>query len=255
MPHQWEMVFLIAVSLVALFGIGWAVVKWRRSGDALPFAVLAGGTACCIAEPLVDALGQCWYPRGQILQAFELMGYPIPWFSVVGYMMAFGAYTLFTMEILERKGPQALWGTWIGGIAFMMMFEFFAVTTKSYVYYGVQPLRILDFPVWWDFVNSLVTVTAAVVLAASRQWLTGWRMLLVIPLLPIIDAAANAAPALPTWVVLKSDVPVFVMQAAGVLTCIIAACLVWVQVKIAGFIHERPTNEVSSGDLATSDSS
>lgn len=254
MPHQWEIVFLIAVALFAALGIAWGAAKWRRTGDLMPFALLAGGAACCIVEPLVDALGQCWYPRGQLLEVFELMGYPIPLFAVVGYMMAFGGYTLFTVEVLERKGPQVLWATWVGGIVFMMMFEIFAVTTKSYVYYGEQPLRILDFPAWWDFVNSLVPVTAALVVTVCRQWLTGWRILLVIPMLPMIDAAANAAAALPTWVVLKSDVPEFVMQGAGVLTCVIAALLVWVAVKFTGFSQERTIVDRHPDDLATSGS-
>ncbi|QZT58572.1 MULTISPECIES: hypothetical protein [Mycolicibacterium] len=238
MPHHWEIVFFIAVSAVAAIAIGWAFLNWRRTGDKLPFAVLAGGAACSLAEPVVITLGQCWYPTGQLMPAFTLMGNSIPLFAVVGYTMAFGAYTVFTIELLKRKGPKVLWRAYFGAILFTGMFEIFAVTTKSYVYYGEQPLRILDFPLWWGFVNALVPILAAVILTACRPWLTGWRLLFVIPALPTIDVAAYA-PSLLTWLVLKSDVPTVVMQLAGIITCALAVMVVYVAVEFASSIRER----------------
>lgn len=246
MPRQYELIFLAVVSLFAAFGLGWAILRWRRSGDRLPAAALAGGTACAILEPLVDILGQCWHPRGQMIEAFELMGRPIPLWVVVGYGMAFGLYTIFTMEVLERKGPQALWSTWIGGILFMGIFDVLAVTTKVYVYYGAQPLRFLDLPLWWEPVNGLLPVTAAVILASCRQWLTGRRILLVIPMLLMVDAAVYAAAALPAYIVLKSDVPEFVLQAAGVVTLVNAAFMVFAAAKFAEFMRVGTSNRAGA---------
>ena len=177
MPHQWESLFIALTAVPTVIALAWAVRAWRRDGDLLPLVMMLGGTVCCLLEPLVDVLGLCWYPRGQEVQAFDLMGRPIPLFVVFGYAMTWGGYALLATETLKRRGPRALWTVWGGGMLVMSLFELYAVHTKTYVYYGHAPLRVLDWPTWWEPVNCLGAVTIAVVVTRVRPHLRGWQLL------------------------------------------------------------------------------
>ena len=250
MPHLWENVFLALVGIPALVALGWALRSWRRTGDPLYLVVLVGGTLCSLLEPLVDILGQCWYPRGAQFEVFELMGRPIPLFAVIGYTMMFGGYTLLTLEILKRKSPRSLWWVWLGGIFFTAIFEFFATHTGSYAYYGDQPLRIFSWPSWWGPVNSLVAMVCAVFITVLRPHLRGWRVLVVAVLIPVFDGAVNAAAAWPVYTTNWSDVPPIARQLSGVATFAISALLLGLLIAIAEHgVRPISSNTQSYNDL------
>lgn len=256
MPHLWENVFLVIVGVPTVLATLWALRTWRRTGDPLYAVVMLGGLACALLEPLVDLLGMCWYPRGSQFEVFELMGRPIPLFAVLGYMMTFGGATMAAIEVLRRKGPQALWATWVATVLFTAIFEFFAVRTGSYLYYGDQPLRLFGWPSWWGPVYSLVVISSAVVIAALRPYLRGWRVLAVVLLIPAMDGAANAAAAWPVWTTNWSDVPWAARHLSGVLTYALAALFVWLLISVAqhgsrpipkGSVDDWPESDVKQG--------
>ena len=147
---------------------------------------------------------------------------------------------MIALHALDTRGPRGLLQLYPLMIALELPFELLANQTGVYVYYGQQPLRVWDFPVWWLFVNTMVPVVAAVLVRQVRPALTGPSMLLVLPLLPAIDAGVNAALAWPTWTVLNSDVPMAVTQAAGVATCAMA---VGTLVLLVRALDRRPTTD------------
>jgi hypothetical protein len=222
MPAGWERIYT-AACLVALAAMGAnAIRRWRSDRDTLPLALMAAGAVCVVLEPLVDVLGLCWYPRGSNYELFELMGRPIPFLVLPGYTFFMGGLTVIALHALETKGPRGLLWLYPLMIALELPFELLANQTGVYVYYGEQPLRVWDFPIWWLFVNTMVPIVAAVLIRPMRAWLTGPAVLLVVPVLPAVDAGVNAALAWPTWTVLNSDVPMAVTQLAGVTTCAMA---------------------------------
>jgi hypothetical protein len=222
MPAGWERVYT-AACLVALVAMGANAIRlWRADRDTLPLALMGAGALCVLLEPLVDVLGLCWYPRGSNYELFELMGRPIPFLVLPGYTFFMGGLTVIALRTLATRGPQGLLRLYPLMIALELPFELLANQTGVYVYYGQQPLRVWDFPVWWLFVNTMVPIVAAVLIRPLRGWLTGASVLLVVPLLPAVDAGVNAAFAWPTWTALHSDVPVAVTQLAGLVTCAMA---------------------------------
>ncbi|MHB8695171.1 MAG: hypothetical protein ACYDHH_28395 [Solirubrobacteraceae bacterium] len=234
MPHGWETVFLVAVTVFSAVALAWAVRRWRTDRDPVPLVMLLAGTCCAVLEPLVDVLGLCWYPRGQLIQAFQLMGRPIPLYVIFGYTMEFGGATIVALELLRRRGPSALWQFWAWNMVFMMAFELFAVHTKTYVYYGPQPLRILDWPIWWAPVNGLVAVGSAVAIHALRP--RGRAVLAIVPLVLMVDAGVNGAAGWPVYTALWSDMSQAVRQACGLATCGLAAFGVWLATRLAAHI-------------------
>ncbi|MBA2279959.1 MAG: hypothetical protein H0W25_01810 [Acidimicrobiia bacterium] len=219
MSLGWERLYTGACLMAFLAMSANAFRLWRAQRDTIPLLLIAGGALCVFLEPMVDVLGLCWYPRGSSFEIFELLGRPIPFLVLPGYTFFMGGLTVIALHRLEVVGPKGLLQLYPVMILLELPFEILAVRTEVYVYYGQQPLRIIDFPVWWLFVNTMVPVIAAVLLRAMRPWLVGPVALIVIPFLPAVDAGVNAALAWPTWTVLNSDVPTAVTQLAGLLTC------------------------------------
>src|SRR5258708_1052770 len=48
--------------------------------DSLPLLCMVGGALCILMEPVVDILGQCWFPRVNQWVGLEVFGRPIPLF-------------------------------------------------------------------------------------------------------------------------------------------------------------------------------
>ena len=228
MPRGWQVVYTVLLALPLVGLAGWCLRQWRRERDPVPLLCLAGGAVCVLFEPIVDILGLCWYPRSGQWKLFETLGRPIPVGVLFGYMWAFGGLTAVAATVLRRKGPAALWKLYPVFIGISIPFELMANHSGYYLYYGHQPLRILDWPAWWGPVNFAVPIVAAVMLARVRPVLTGPRLLLAALFLPMADGAVNGATAWPVWSALNAPgLPAVVVQAAGLLTVLLAVFLVW----------------------------
>ncbi len=195
-----------------------ALRQLARRRDPVPLLFLAGAAICTLLEPLDDVLGACWYPAVGQTRLFELMGRPIPFFVLPGYVMFMGGCSLTAYLVLQTRGVGVLLRVLPLFAALEMFFEYLAVHSGTYVYYGTQPLRLLGFPLWWVPLNCTVPVAAAVIWTLLRPWLTGWRVLTVVALLPMLNAGVYAALAWPVWLTLNSAAPTAVLQGAGIAT-------------------------------------
>lgn len=242
MPEGWQ-VFYTVMLFVPLLGLGGYFIRLSlRDRDPIPVLCLAGGAVCTLFEPIVDILGLCWYPREGQWTLFETLGRPIPVGVLFGYMWAFGGLTALAHKVLTEKGTAALWKLYPLFIGVSIPFELVANHTGYYVYYGNQPLRILEWPAWWGPVNFGVPILAAILIARFRPWLTGWRILAVIAILPFADGAMNAGTAWPVWSALNApDLPTAVVQAAGLLTVSLAVTFVWLLTRSAPAPAAAPT--------------
>lgn len=228
MPQGWQVVYTVLL-LTPLVGLaGWCVLRYRRERDPVPLLCLAGGAVCVLFEPIVDILGLCWYPRQGQWMLFETLGRPIPVGVLFGYMWAFGGLTAVSYTLVRQKGSAALGRLYPLFIAVSIPFELIANHTGYYVYYGHQPLQILDWPAWWGPVNFAVPITAAVLIHRLRPVLTGPRILAVALLVPMADGAVNGATAWPVWSALNAPgLSTVIVQLAGALTVALAVLLVW----------------------------
>lgn len=254
MPEGWELLYTGAC-MVALFAMSANALRiFLRRRDVLPVLLIASGAICVLLEPLVDVLGLCWYPEGSQFEIFELMGRPIPLLVLPGYIFFMGGLTVIALDELDRRGARGLRKVYPLMIVLEMPFEWLAVQTGVYVYYGQQPLEVWDFPVWWLFVNTMVPVVTALVIHHGRWAFRGARVLLVLPLLPAIDAGVNAAFSWPTWTVLNSDVPMAVTQAAGLVTVGLCLAALWALTDLSDTADATPaldSHDASIGIGAT----
>jgi len=232
MPEGWETIYTLACLGMMLGFVVFAVRVWRRERDPIPALCLVGGAVCVFFEPVVDVLGLCWYPRVGQHTLFETFGRPIPVLTVFGYTWFMGGLSALVYRRTLEGGVRAAVVMYPVFMVLYLPFELVAVQTGVYVYYGHQPLRVLDFPAWWAFVNCATPVIAGYVLANVRPLLRGWRVLAVLVIVPLFDGAVQGATAWPVWNAINGDAPGVIVQGAGILTAGLATALVWVVTRL-----------------------
>ncbi len=103
---------------------------------------------------------------------------------------------------------------------------------NSWVYYGAQPLVVLKFPFWWGPVNALIVMSvAACVYRLDSHLGHGWRQLQIVPIVLTANAVCNAAAGWPSWFVINSTTNPVLVQAGGILSCILAGWFMSILVK------------------------
>ncbi len=251
MSHGWQQVYTAALLIPMVVLVAYALRIWVKDRDSAPFALLLGGAICVVWEPIVDVLGRCWYPAFGQVHLFTTFGRPIPLYVIFGYTWFMGGLSIVAYSVIQAKGMKALWHLYPILILIEAPFELLAVHTHVYVYYGHQPLSLDSWPIWWGFVNTSVPITTAALLTCFRSNLKGWRGLLVIAMVPMIDGAANAATGWPVWTVLHASVPDVERQCAGVLTCLLGLLVVAAVVRLGEIVTSGRLGDLlsSSDDL------
>ncbi|MEA2314172.1 MAG: hypothetical protein QOI03_864 [Solirubrobacteraceae bacterium] len=232
--------FFTALCLTIFVGATvWAVIRAKR-GDMLGLAVLAGGLAASLIEPMLDNLGLLWFGTDNHLIVFRAFGRSMPLFLVVGYGFYFGAITYFTVFSLQRgKSSRYLWAIYAFGWAFDLALESTGSWVGLYKYYGPQPYNPWSIPLWWMFVNPALPIASGGLFYVMRDRLQEVRSLLVVPLLPMCYGATYGAIAWPIFVALNSRVPGWVIWIAGAITAAFALLFVGLIVRGLQWYRER----------------
>ena len=220
-----------AVPCLVFAFIAWRI--WQKERSPIPALCMLGGAFAMFMEPIVDVLGQVWFPRQGQWVLFETWGRPIPWFIVV-YIWYVGGQSVITFRSLERGAlARDIWKLY--GIFFVanLICETPGLYMNLYTYYGRQPLNFFRLPLLWPVVNSMMPILAGTLVYLLRPYMKGWRVLGVIPLIPAADGAANIAAAWPTWSALNTRLPTPLIWVAGCVTIALASLMIHVIAQIA----------------------
>jgi hypothetical protein len=230
MPATAQAVFTLFIFAPLGVAIGIAIRNLVRGDGPLLLFCLIGGAVAAVFEPIVDVLGLVYFPRSGSWVAFETMGRPVPLLIAFVYPWYVGgqgylAYRLFQRGI-DRLGVFRLWAIFF---AVNIALETPGLIPGVYTYYGRQPFDFWGFPLWWGFVNPVMPLIAGALIVRLRPYLgSGWRLLGIVPLIPIADGVANAATAWPMWATLNTDLPSVATYAAAIVTLGLALYAVWV---------------------------
>lgn len=239
-PYWPNLIFSAAGIAVAIVALGYAILVAGRAHSALPLVVyLSGGISALILEPALDVNGGCWWPRIGGWDLYTVYGTPIPAWAVAAYFWFVGGQALLIWQALERwPSGKTVWRCWLAVIGTNFLLETPGLLMGVYAYWGQQPLKTpWGLPLWWLPVNACMPLVPATIVYLLRHRLTGVRLLLAIPLVPLGAGAAEGAASGPAWLVLNSaDVPWMLTQIAGVAVFVLAASLVW---AIAGVVDQR----------------
>jgi hypothetical protein len=221
-------VFVIIPWVVLLALAGRALVRDR---SAAPLLFMLGGMCSIVMEPVVDVMGMCFFPiHGQWVGLETFAGRPVPIFMWPVYSWFVGGQAFLLWRTLQRgtlTGPR-LWRHWLTAWGVNIVLETPGVLMGVYTYYGAQPFNLWGLPLWWPAVNATMPVVAAFGVHKSWPHLRGWRLLAIVPLVPMADGLVNGGLAWPTWSALHSDVGYAATYPASILTIALAALAIWV---------------------------
>jgi len=216
-------------STFAVCTLIYGLFHWYRTGRPIIVLMLIGGALCSTVEPFVNIVGAVWHPVVNQVTAFELMGRPMPWFLVTGYIFYFGA--LGSLNYLAFEKGVSTRQFWIWASVPMLvdvLMEELMLYWDLYYYYGEQPLILINkLPLWWVPCNSLGELLGVCLIVKAAPLLRGWRQLLIPILIPVSDAIAYAAISLPSWVVVNTPVPYWINQFGGIATCLLALLVLY----------------------------
>jgi hypothetical protein len=218
MPQTTQSVLIVAMAILALLSIGYALRESQRRGDLVLIFLVVGAGLAVFYEPVGDALVRVFYTeRGQTtwIHAF---GRDIPAFIGLLYFwyMPVGAYVL--LRVSERGITAKLWWTrWAGFLTFAIAFEMLVLSAggTTWIYHGTQAFKVLHVPVLTPFTYVSFDVAIGVGVCAMARFLPRSYQWLIVPAVPMLMVAGHAATSLPLAVALHSGTHSSALVALG----------------------------------------
>jgi hypothetical protein len=243
MPQTAETIFNVFIFIPLGIALAIAVRHLIRGKGPLLLYCIAGGALAATFEPIVDVLGLVYLKEVDATGTFTVLDRTMPLYICFVYPWYVGGLGYLAYKLFERgidtKGLFALWAL---DCIVDILLESPGILAGTYLYYGQQPFDIWGFPLWWGFVNPVMPMLAGAFIYKLKPHLTGWKLVGVIPLIPMADGIANAAAAWPMWITLnQTDVSYLWTYAAGFATLGLSLYAVW----IISLVVARPAEELA----------
>lgn len=249
MPKTAELVFdaFIFIPLGVALVIALRHIAQGR-GPLLLFCILGGALACSF-EPIVDVLGQVYLKELGAHGTFTILGRTMPLYICFVYPwyvggMGYLAYRLFDQGVTAKN----LFQLWALDAVVDVFLELPGIIAKTYLYYGHQPLKVFGFPLWWAMVNPVMPMLAGALLFFVIPRLgtsPGWRLLAIVPLIPMADGIANAAAGWPMWIALNIPDQSYLWTYLGcAATLTLSLYCVWIIGLAVGRTESTPTMSI-----------
>jgi hypothetical protein len=233
--QTWQLIYNVAGFSIMLGFIVFALYKCRQTRSPIPILFLAGGSLCIFIEPIIDVMAQVWFYRDGQWVLFEAFGRPMPTFLLASYTWYMGGQALLTWLWMEKGvSSRQLWKLYWIFVLVDIVLEEPILYTGIYTYYGDnQPLKPGMLPLWWPIINATIPLVMAAVIHCLKPFLSGWRVLAVVVLVPMSDALTNAAAGFPVWTAISSSRDLFWTNAGAIATCALCQLLVWIVTRAA----------------------
>jgi hypothetical protein len=213
---------------ITTFWVVFGLLDYRRTKSPVMLILAMSGFLCDFIEPYLDVMGGCLWATSPDLTLFTILGRPMSLFSLSAWA-GFGAsmtcipFLMIRKVIQERKPTSWLWLTFIiAGLVDVGFEEIMLNMHGLYVYYGNQPLILLNkFPWYYTTLNGGGLFLAAALAYRYRTQLPGWKSLLILLLVPMCEGANYGFTAMPAWIVVNGQYGWLTTQAGGLLTVLL----------------------------------
>lgn len=248
MPKTAETIFNVLIFIPLGIALAIAVRQLTKGKGPILLYCLIGGALAATFEPIVDVLGLVFLKEKDALGTFTILGRTMPLYICFVYPWYVGglgylAYKLFDRGITLRL----MFQLWLLDCVVDFFLETPGLLLHTYTYYGKQPLEILGFPLWWGFVNPVMPMLAGALIYRLRPQLTNaWKLLAIIPIIPMADGVANAAAGFPMWIALNQNHSSYLWTyIASLITLGLALYAVW----IISLAVARPAEDLADETL------
>jgi hypothetical protein len=207
MPQTAQTVLIVAMTVMALISLGYAIRMSSRRNDLVHIWLFLGAGLAIPYEALGDNLVHVYYTEKGQIGWVTTFGHSIPAFIGIlyfWYLPIFG----YVMIRRARTGVSArrFWLQWSGFLSFAIFFEMLVtrVGGPTWIYYGPQAFRVGDVPVLTPFTYVSFMVAIAGAFCALERLLPWGRQWLIVPAVPMVMAGSHAMTSLPLAVALHS---------------------------------------------------
>lgn len=242
MPETAQAIFtfgnVVPLTIILIIAIQYA----RLHSTPLPFYLLIGGATAVLIEPIVDVLGLVYFPHEGSWGVFRAFDVTIPAFLLPVYAWYVGGQAFLTYRVIEKGvSTRDLFRIWLVLAVVNGILETPGLLMGVYTYYGAQPFQLLGFPWWWTFCNALMPIAVAALAYRLRPFLSGWRLALLVPLVPMTDGLVNGAVSWPTWLALNSGIGYAITYPAAILSFLLAVLFLFtIACAVANDRHKGP---------------
>jgi hypothetical protein len=218
MPQSAQLVVTVAMAVLVVGFIGYAMREIARSRSVTLALLLVGGAVSYFNEPIDDVLGLVWHPVVGQWTALDTFS-RVPLWGLGIYIVFFGGMPYLILQALRRGVTRRQLWAWVGVLVVVdVAVELPVLASGIYSYYGDAPMLIGGFPVYWIVINAVGPLALAVLLLAAGDMFTGWRAL-YLPFLPMMfDAAGSVAVGWPIFSALNAHTSAPVRWLAAALT-------------------------------------
>lgn len=204
MPPVNSVIALICYVLLGAFTL-WTLYECRRTRSPVTILMLIGGTLAIAQEPLLAHIGSFWYPDIGPAPVMRVFNVSIPLWAVAAYGLYVGGLSILVYrKMVVGMTAKSLWIAYFSIWVFNIGLELPGLSLGIYRYYGDPPFNFFGFPLTWAITNSAIPMLASAVMVGFKDFLTGPRLLLIVPLMVMIGMAAEGATGLPTWLAMNS---------------------------------------------------
>ena len=189
----------------------WTIYRLVKKKDSVPILVWFGGIICSLIEPMLDELGHVWWALNLPVHVFRGFDMTIPILVVLAYIF-FVAFSGYWAYCKIRKGltVKGVFYVWLALIATDVVLEYPGLILGAYTYYGDQPFRLFNFPLWWTWVNATGWLLIGLLLWLVVPHLRGWANLIIL-LVPVTGFGTGyGVVAWPNFMALNWEMPVIV---------------------------------------------
>jgi hypothetical protein len=245
-PHASTLFFNVFIFIPLAIALIVAIRHIKQGKGPLLLYCIIGGAFAATLEPVVDVLGLVYLKENGAVGTFTVLDRTLPVYICFVYPWYVGGLGYLGCRLFQGGiTRKALFQLWALDCVIDVFLETPGILAKTYSYYGHQPFKVLGFPLWWGFVNPIMPMVAGAMIYRLLPHLRGWKLLAVIPILPMADGLANGATAWPMWITLnQQDVPYVVTYLAAFVTLGLALYSVW----IISLVVARPAEEI--GELS-----
>jgi hypothetical protein len=243
MPKTAETIFNIFIFIPLGIALALAVRKIVKGQGPVLLYCIIGGALAATMEPVVDVLGLVYMKEVGAGGVFTVLDRTMPLYICFVYPWYVGGLGYLASRLFKRGvTAKDLFALWALDFVVDIFLESPGILAGTYLYYGKQPFNIWGFPLWWGFVNPVMPmITGALIYKLSPKLNNGWKMLAIIPMVPMADGIANGAAAWPMWATLnQQDVSYVVTYLAGFACLGLSLFCVW----IIGLAVARPADQV-----------
>lgn len=172
--------FFVAGAAVVVFALPWAIRAAVKNKNYIPLLVMGSGLICSLLEPMLDLLGHLHWSRS-LIPAFTNFGITVPALIPLCYVAFLGLEAYWCYFVIRNGAHRWHFVMLLGmGIITDAVMETIGINLGVYLYYGVQPYELFNFPYWWGFINGGSFVTVGAILAYAVPRLHGPAKLLIL---------------------------------------------------------------------------